>query len=116
MEYVGIEAIRKEYAQDKINNGNYTRGLEIYQKDMQTPTFEGLAIHPETEPIKETINNKKLSWERKTIYTFAMMTNIKETGVKLTLSPNTIYAVKRKALSPNNMYLKSIIFISTNNK
>lgn len=57
MEYVGIEAIRKEYAQDKINNGDYARGLEIYQKDMQTPTFEGLAIHPETEPVKETINN-----------------------------------------------------------
>lgn len=57
MEYVGIDAIRKEYAQEKIDAGNYARGLEIYQKDIQTPTFEGLSIHPEAEPIKDTINS-----------------------------------------------------------
>lgn len=57
MDYVGIEAIRKEYAQEKIDEGDHKRGLQIYEKDMLTPTFEGLAFHPETEPVKETVNN-----------------------------------------------------------
>ena len=57
MDYLGIEAIRQEYAQEKIDGGDYERGLQIFQKDLLTPTFEGLAIHPETEPVLDDINS-----------------------------------------------------------
>lgn len=83
MDYVGIEAIRKEYAQEKIDNGDYKRGLQIYEKDIQTPTFEGLAFHPETEPLKETVNNALrdisidfVSLENELIHTANSYTNV----------------------------------------
>ena len=56
MDYVGIEAIKRAYAQDKIDNGNHRRGLEIVNKPMSTPIYEGLAIHPEIEPLQKNIN------------------------------------------------------------
>jgi len=57
MDYVGTESIKQAYAQSLIDNGKHERGLEIYAKDRQEPVFEGLAFHPESEPIKELINN-----------------------------------------------------------
>ena len=55
MDYVGIESIKKAYAQSLIDSGNITRGTEIYNKPFEEPVFEGLAVHPETEFVKDRL-------------------------------------------------------------
>lgn len=57
MNYVGIEAIKNAYSQDKIKNNNYKRGLEIANKTFTEPVYEGFAVHPEVEPLRSEINN-----------------------------------------------------------
>jgi hypothetical protein len=56
MDYVGIKTLKQAYAQQKIDDGDYARGLEIYGKDEITPIYEGLAVHPEVEPLVDNIN------------------------------------------------------------
>lgn len=57
MEYIGTESLKKSYAQVLIENNRAERGIQIQKKERSEPIFEGLALHPENEPIKESINS-----------------------------------------------------------
>ena len=57
MEYIGTESLRKSYAQVLIENNRAERGIQVQRKERSEPIFEGLALHPESEPIKESINS-----------------------------------------------------------
>lgn len=57
MDYVGTESIKTAYAQQCVDNGDTEHGIEIYKKDATEPVFEGLAFHPESEPVKDLIND-----------------------------------------------------------
>nr|DAK26741.1 MAG TPA: hypothetical protein [Caudoviricetes sp.] len=57
MEYVGTKSLKKSYAQALIQNDNIKRGIKVFKKNLQEPIFEGYALHSESEPLKEDINN-----------------------------------------------------------
>lgn len=57
MEYIGTESLKKSYAQVLIENNRAERGIQVQKKERSEPIFEGLALHPESEPIKELINS-----------------------------------------------------------
>ena len=57
MEYVGTESLKKAYAQTLIENNLVDRGIQVHKKDWATPIFEGYALHPESEPLKDDINS-----------------------------------------------------------
>ena len=53
----GVLAVRNEYTQAKIKENNKDRSLEIYQKDFTEPVYEGYAIHGESEPLLDKLND-----------------------------------------------------------
>ena len=53
----GVLAVRNEYTQAKLKEGNKERSLEIYQKDFSEPVYEGYAIHGESEPLLDKLND-----------------------------------------------------------
>ena len=57
MDYVGINAIKQAYAQKLIENGEAAAGTAVYNKDFSEPVFNGIAFHPEAEPVAQTIDN-----------------------------------------------------------
>ena len=56
MERIGVESIKQAYAQKLIDEGSVEKGLNVYNKDVTAPVFEGLAFHPESEPVMSLIN------------------------------------------------------------
>ena len=57
MDYVGINAIKQAYAQKLIENGEAAAGADVYNKEFSDPVFNGIAFHPEAEPVVQTIDN-----------------------------------------------------------
>ena len=57
MDHIGAESLKQAYAQILIDNNNTERGLQVYNKGIKEPVFEGLAFHPESEPLKDRVNN-----------------------------------------------------------
>lgn len=57
MEYIGTESLKKSYAQVLIENNQTERGIQVHKKERSEPIFEGLALHLESEPTKESINS-----------------------------------------------------------
>lgn len=55
-DYVGIQSIKQAYSQQLIEAGDSTRGIEVYNKEISEPIYEGTAFHPECEPIKDTVD------------------------------------------------------------
>jgi hypothetical protein len=56
LDYVGLESIKQGYAQTLLDNGNKAKAMEVYNKKISEPIFDGMALHGETEPIKADIN------------------------------------------------------------
>ena len=56
MAYLGIESIRQAYAQELIKT-DVTKATSVFSKSEQEPVFNGLAFHPESEPLKKDIND-----------------------------------------------------------
>lgn len=56
MEYVGIESIKRSYRDILQEQGNYTEAAKLEGKDLGTPVFDGVEIHPEGEPDISVIN------------------------------------------------------------
>jgi len=53
----GLLAVRNEYTQAKLKENDRERSLEIYQKDFTEPVYEGYAIHAESEPLLDKLND-----------------------------------------------------------
>lgn len=55
-DYVGIQSIKQAYSQQLIEVGDNERGIEVYNKEIDEPIYEGTAFHPESEPVKDAID------------------------------------------------------------
>lgn len=57
MEYVGIESIKRAYRDLLQSRGDYTEAAALEEKELGAPVFEGMEIHPESEPDISVINS-----------------------------------------------------------